>query len=114
MNDIEESINNGLVNEVEEVKTPMSVIPRTIVERWFDLKKLSYCKNYVSNPESYAKLKVCVQRFRDQRIVQVGCVAKDEEVATLAYPVAEVQIPVTPVMIHVLAPFPYESTNVVR
>lgn len=40
---------------------------------------------------------------------------KEEEVATLEipHPMAEVEIQVTPLMIHVPSPFPYERTRVI-
>lgn len=98
-----------------EIQTFMLVIREKLLKHGLISANHVCCKNCVSNPEICEKLKTCFQQLINQGTVQARPLTKDEKVATLEipYPMDEVQIQVTPLIIQVHASFHFKSTKYV-
>lgn len=88
---------------------------RATIEAWFNITNHDDCKDCISDPWSCTKLKRCVQQLINQGTIRIGRPikrrVKEVFLVDIPYRIPEVRIPVTPLVIKVLALFPYESTK---
>lgn len=113
---VEEANDQELIKRVEEIQIPISVIWEQVLKHGLVTTNHGDCKDYISDPERCARSKNCIQHLIDQGTIQVGRpIIEEQEVVMLEilYPAPEVKIPVTPLVIQMLVPFPYESTQAI-
>jgi hypothetical protein len=124
VNAVEEIEEFEVVKEVDSVKTTIFVIREKLIEYDVFEEMHSNCEICSTNPANYQKMKKCLQELMDQGLVQIGYSRGGADVAVLEsqglipieipYQSKEVQIPVRmvdPMVFHVPAPFPFESTK---
>lgn len=115
VNVMEENVDKKLIEKVKEIQTPIDIIRAQL--RRHGLIPINHVDNEactfgVKIDES---LESCVQQLIYKGIIQIGRLnkknVKEMDVVDITYTSLEIQISVTPLVIQISAPFPYESAK---
>ncbi|XP_050876114.1 uncharacterized protein LOC127079789 [Lathyrus oleraceus] len=131
VNDIKSSTGDGLIKDVLKLKTLLTVVHARLMEPELMKGVHDNCVVCLSNPGQCGEFKIYLQRLMDQRFIQFTR-AKIDEDAVVVMPVFDQErlprpfvVPyqrnvdlepakkIEPMVIYVLAPFSFDSTNAV-
>ncbi|XP_050919158.1 uncharacterized protein LOC127136663 [Lathyrus oleraceus] len=131
VNAIESSTDDGLIKDVFKLKTLLTVVHARLMEAELMNGVHDNCVVCSSNPDQCGEFKIYLQRLMDQRVIQVTRAKIDEDVAVIVPVFDQERLPkpfvvpyqrnvdlepvkkIEPMVIHVPAPFSFDSTKVV-
>ncbi|XP_050897628.1 uncharacterized protein LOC127104486 [Lathyrus oleraceus] len=131
INAIESSTDDGLIKDVFKLKTLLTVVHARLMEAEMMNGVHDNCVVCSSNPDQCVEFKICLQRLMDQRVIQFTRAKIDEDVAVIVPVFDQERLPkpfvfpyqrnvdlepvkkIEPMVIHVPAPFSFDSTKVV-
>ncbi|XP_050890888.1 uncharacterized protein LOC127096349 [Lathyrus oleraceus] len=83
LNAIGESEDHILIRKVDQVKTPMTRIPKKLIVYGLFKNLHANCKVCLFNPEQCEKMKRCLKKMMDQGLVQIGNLKKVEDISAI-------------------------------
>lgn len=131
VNAIESSTDDGLIKDVFKLKTLLTVVHARLMEAELMNGVHDNCVVCSSNPDQCGEFKICLQRLMDQRVIQFTRAKIDEDVAVIVPIFDQERLPkpfvvpyqrnvdlepvkkIEPMVIHVPAPFSFDSTKAV-
>ncbi|KAI5402917.1 hypothetical protein KIW84_050493 [Lathyrus oleraceus] len=131
VNAIESSTDDGLIKDVFKLKTLLTMVHARLMEAELMNEVHDNCVVCSSNPNQCGEFKIYLQRLMDQRVIQFIRAKIDEDVALIVPIFDQERLPkpfvvpyqrnvdlepvkkIEPMVIHVPAPFLFDSTKVV-
>ncbi|XP_050895954.1 uncharacterized protein LOC127102651 [Lathyrus oleraceus] len=131
VNAIESSTDDGLIKDVFKLKTLLTVVHARLMESELMNGVHDSCVVCSSNPDQCGEFKIYLQRLMDQRVFQFTRAKIDEGVDVIMHVFDQERLPkpfvvpyqrnvdlepvkkIEPMVIHVPAPFSFDSTKVV-
>ncbi|XP_050875210.1 uncharacterized protein LOC127078830 [Lathyrus oleraceus] len=131
VNAIESSADDGLIKDVFKLKTLLTVVHARLMEAELMNGVHDSCVVCSSNPDQCGEFKIYLQRLMDQRVIQFTRAKIDEDVAVIVAVFDQERLPkpfvvpyqrnvdlepvkkIKPIVIHVPAPFSFDSTKAV-